>query len=275
LKGDVYENLQRRSVQELRVGALTASEQQEIVEKTLWEYRKKLTAAQMQQLLQKSDAYKPLYLVVACEELRVFGVFEKLSERIQEMAQTVPNLFAEVLQRLEGDHSKELIADTMSLLASSRGGLLEEEVLHLLGPSMDYPLPQSAWSRIYRSLRAYLRPVSESGEGVLDFFHQQLPKAVRRRYLADKDFERSIHAKLAAFFQMTGDPDGDKSWSAGNRRGLGFSPYHQINAEKWVDLSHALCNLAFIEAKCEAGMTFDLVADYLVRPHLVLFFLIL
>lgn len=97
-------------------------ERKEIVRQTLWEYRKKLDDRQMKRLLSKKDAYKPLYLIVgmfvyhpknwhalhlkfsptACEELRVFGVYEMVSERIDSMAETVPALFEEVIQRVGG-----------------------------------------------------------------------------------------------------------------------------------------------------------------------------
>lgn len=88
LEGDVYNVLSRRQKTLVQVGPLTLFERREIVEKLLWQYRKKLSDSQMNQLLRKQDSYKPLYLVVACEELRVFGVFEKLSERIESMAPT-------------------------------------------------------------------------------------------------------------------------------------------------------------------------------------------
>lgn len=106
-------------------------ERKEIVNKTLWEYRKKLDRKQMAKLLSKTDSSKPLYLIVACEELRVFGVYEKVSERIENMAPTVPDLFAEVLARLEKDHGEDVVKAALSLLECSRGGLLESEVYHL------------------------------------------------------------------------------------------------------------------------------------------------
>lgn len=261
LKGAVFESFQRRPISEVAVGGLSRAECVEIVEKTLMEYRKKLTTQQVDLLLKKNDSTKPLYLVVACEELRVFGVFEKLTDRIRSLPHSVPELFTEVLKRLEGDHGVDVVKTTMSLIASSRGGLLEEEMLHLLGTETDGPMPQSLWSRIFRSLKAYLRP---SGD-IIDFFHQQLPKAVRRHYLEDRNlpFARSIHQRLGAYFEQAADPELNQAWDAGHRRGLSFAPYHYICGESWERLSRSLCNLAFIEGKCEAGMTFDLVADYL------------
>jgi telomerase protein component 1 len=261
LKGAVYDAFQRRPIQELPVGGLSKAECIEIVEKTLGEYRKKLTSQQIELLLRKSDSTKPLYLVVACEELRVFGVFEKLTERIKTMSDNVQSLFAEVLERLEGDHGDELVKTTMSFIACSRGGLLEDEMLHLLGNETDGPIPQSVWSRLFRALKAYLRP---SGD-VIDFFHQQLPKAVSRRYLKDenKPFFKTIHARLGSYFEHAADPELDQTWAVGHRRGLSFAPYHHTLGECWELLPRSLCNLAFIEAKCELGMTYDLVADYL------------
>ena len=41
---------------------------------------------QMRVLVKKSGAESPLYLLVACEELRLFGVYERLTERIAAMA---------------------------------------------------------------------------------------------------------------------------------------------------------------------------------------------
>lgn len=64
-----------------------------------------------------------------------------------------------------------MVRDTLLLLERSRNGLLETELLHLLGKNGD-PLPSYIWSRLYRSLAAFLRPPGESGEGMLDFFHR-------------------------------------------------------------------------------------------------------
>jgi telomerase protein component 1 len=264
LEGDVYDVLKLRPVSEILVGPLSRQEQGEIVEKTLWVHRKKLSPRQLDLLLQKTDANKPLYLIVACEELRVFGVFENLEDRIRTMSATVPRLFEEVLRRLEGDHDPALVINFLSLLTCSRGGLLETELKLLLGsPEHNEPLPQSTWTKLYRSLQHYLRPPGESGEGVLDFFHQQFPKAVRRLYLSDEAREKVVHTALGNFFWGLGDHERDGSWAEGSYRSLQHVVYHQIKARTWAGLKFSLCNLAFIEAKCEAKMTYDLVSDYL------------
>lgn len=61
---------------------------------------------QMRVLLRKTDASKPLYLTIACEELRVHGVYETVSEKIKNFGSTIPKLLDEVLARLEVTHGK-------------------------------------------------------------------------------------------------------------------------------------------------------------------------
>ena len=39
-------------------------------------------------------------------------------------------------------------------------------------------------------------------------------------------------------------------------------PYHLCRAERWADLEMILTDLLFIEAKCAAGLTYDLIKDY-------------
>ena len=125
-------------------------------------------------------------------------MFEKVNDRIKVMSSTIPKLLEEVLGRLEKEHGKDLIKQALSLLLVARDGLLESEMLALLG-SKGKELPRQAWAAIFRSLQAYLRPASENGESTLDFFHRQMARAVRRRYIL-RDQEIKVHQALANFF---------------------------------------------------------------------------
>src|SRR5262249_55028081 len=156
----------------------------EIVRQTLAEYRKRLEERpgndQMAALLAKEQSDNPLYLIAACEELRVFGAFERVTERIDGLPSDMAGLFGEVLGRLEHDPSRGLVEAALSVLACARYGLLETELLALLGHD-GAPLPWAVWAPLYRGLRFYLRPPGEAGEGMLGFFHGQLAQAVRQR----------------------------------------------------------------------------------------------
>ena len=90
----------------LSVGGLTEEDRKDIVVQILKSSQKKLDSHQLDALMKKHGGSNPLYLVVACEELRVFGSFEMINAKISELADTIPGLFEQVLARLESDHGK-------------------------------------------------------------------------------------------------------------------------------------------------------------------------
>ncbi len=59
---------------------------QAIVEQSLGRFNKRLDFGQMDCLLDKGSSDNPLWLSIACEELRVFGQFRKISDKINQLA---------------------------------------------------------------------------------------------------------------------------------------------------------------------------------------------
>ena len=59
---------------------------QAIVRETLIKYSKRLDKEQMVSLLSKESSQNPLWLSIACEELRLYGTFEKLNDKINKLA---------------------------------------------------------------------------------------------------------------------------------------------------------------------------------------------
>ena len=312
LPGRVLDVLYRRRINELVVGALTVGDRQEIVTTTLAQHGKRLEPRQMQQLLEKPDAHKPLYLIIACEELRVFGVYEQLSKRIHTMAPSVPELLLEVLTRLENDHGVELVRAALSLIACSRGGVTEPELLRVLGKchyaGEERDLEADEWGRISRSLRAFLSRSGHSDDAAggrqITFFHEQLLIAVRRHYLGchgamdqslddsttttataqqhqhrselsdsasefgllqGNSFKVEMHRQLADYYERLLESCTNESYSydGASTRAISELPYHLLKGHCWPRLHRRLCDLGFIEAKCAAGLTYDLVADFL------------
>jgi hypothetical protein len=251
-----------------------------------------LSAEQLNALLDDErhpDSGLPLYLVVALEELSLFGDFERLTARIRDLPRSVSELFQQVLARLEADHGREMAGAICRWLAASRSGLLESEVLELLrGRTPD--LPTVRWTRLYRALEFYLRPFDEeTNDGLLDFYHEQLRFAVFDRYFGMPSTEaarttayRTTHEDLAIYFRSLcclddGDegvprwhpdhvPDGaippvrwpDAALEAvreGNARARGLAelPFHLTESdsdERRAELYRVLTDLGFLEAKC-------------------------
>ena len=273
LEGPCLDVLKKRKTFQLQVGSLPVKERKEIVKQTLSEYNKKLDDRpmndQMRVLLKKTDADKPLYLIIACNELRLFGVYEQLTERIRSLPSTINKLFEEVLVRLEYDHGKDTLKNVVSLIAISRLGLQEEEIQSLLRRKemQENLLPIAVWARIYSSIQSLLRP-SHGGSIVLEFFHKEVIKAVHKRYLDfDQEHDIKIHKLLAEYYYAKADPSFDNSWSGNDIRSISELPYHLTKAKLWKALEKVLCNLTFIEKKCSLGMTADLIGDYLLATE--------
>ncbi|MFH1763051.1 MAG: DUF4062 domain-containing protein [Gemmatimonadota bacterium] len=261
LGGEVAEALKRRKPPPvlLEVGGLGPEEARELVGSYLAEIRHAFpNPAVEDEFYRKIAPGNPLYIQVALEELRVFGQFEALGSRVRRLPETVPDLFGQVLERLEGDFSPGLIRDCLSFVALGRGGMAPAELQALLAehaPARTDPqprpkLPDMLWSRLRRAFGPYLFERS----GLVDFFHGQLGEAVEHRYLTEPAVRKNGHARLARYFESR--------WREPYPRALSELPFQATAAEEWKELDRILTDLAFLEAKCAAGMTYDLVGDY-------------
>nr|KAG5700929.1 hypothetical protein BaRGS_034214 [Batillaria attramentaria] len=159
VEGDMcHKALVRLKADVVTVGALDMFEKAEVVRQTLAAHRKALDESafnnQLKFLMMKKEAHSPLFLKIACEELRVFGVFEKVTSKLKSMSHTTPQLMQEVLQRLETDHGVDLVTTTLSLLICARDGLLSEELFELL-----------AWQAALKAKKEKIQPREMSHAG--------------------------------------------------------------------------------------------------------------
>ena len=189
----------------------------------------------------------PLYIIVALEELRVFGRFEEVAEEIQKLPEDVPSLFGQMLGRIERDYQPypELVRDCVSYIACGRYGMASEELQALLkthAPRLDpavepVKLPDMLWARLYRTFGAYLI----NRAGVTDFFHTQLKEAVGRRYLSEETERNRVHKTIADYFETR--------WREPYTRALEELPFQLFRGKMWLDLYEVLTSLSFMELK--------------------------
>ncbi len=264
--GDCLDTLHRRPIAvEIVLDPLTIEDRREVIQQVLSDYRKRLDERpghnQIALLLHKKEAGNPLYLKVACEELRVFGGHTRLTEKIMNLADDVPALFQQVLERLENDHEKELVRSALSLLLCSRDGLLESELLELLRREGEEEFPRILWIQLYRSLQFYLRPPGEAGKGMLNFFHEQMAWAVQQRYLEIPREEKAGHLRLAEYFQCKADPTNDKTWKGNYSHALRDLPYHLLEADQPEAYIQLLSSPGFLDRKVRTFSIHDLLLD--------------
>lgn len=362
LAGDCLEGLKKRVSHEniLQVPVLPEIDRKNLIKEHLARRGKKLSDKQIDCLLdtkKRQEAGLPLYLLVALEELCLFGNYEELNQRINMLPTTLNMLFDQVINRLEKDHMANRTELILRLMAVSRYGLLESEIIDQLGGgylfnwdsipgddinrlvkflkndrkirlpekieiiktddnktihvsskeiSIDIKLdekkdnaflrsstgeigtlqlkrengrlnihkmefPRIYWTRFYRSLEFYLRPVDETtGAGLINFYHDQLRFAVYRRYLemnslddAKTEKYRYSHDQLADYFHsLAADKNEPAKWSMENPRSLIELPYHLHESGRDEDLRKMLYDFGWIHSKLESTDVNSLIKDY-------------
>ncbi|MCI0414616.1 hypothetical protein L0222_17705, partial [bacterium] len=246
-------------VESIELKGLTPSEIEIFVKEYLDEIRHEFPNIEVErEFLSKVKQGNPLYLTVALEELRLFGKFDELGSRIRRLPVTVPELFDQVLERLESDFGVLLVRDCMRFLYCGRHGLSGEELQDLLkehAPNLnaqDQPekLPDMIWARLYRACQAYLFQRS----GIIDFFDHQMKVAVGSRYFPDQQTRSRTHKTIADYLK--------RRWREPYARALDELPHQRIAAGDLPGAEEILSNLEFLESKCVAGMTYNLISDY-------------
>lgn len=220
---------------------------------------KTLDRRQLELLLDNEATRNPLFLRVALEELKTFPSFERIGERIGEFPgpgdepDPIVALFDQVLGRIEEDFDTELSRTVLSSLSAARRGMTERELSELTGglQGSDELFP------VLRQLRPYLM----RRDDVLAFFHHDLERAARRRYLGSADDRITTRSQLADYF--SGQPDFFKEAPrVPNRRKVEELPFLLLESGQPERLAACLEALSFAEAKVESGLIAELADDY-------------
>jgi nephrocystin-3 len=235
LPGRPLTALEKRGWPTFMVAGLNPEEILHVIPAYLQQYRKTLDERLLGQLVAAPQCTNPLYLKALLEELRVFGVFEELEQRLLHYlaADTVPALYNKILARLEEDYEKPrpgLAREFLSCLWAARRGLMETEFLEIMG-TQDGPLPPAFWSPLFLALEESL--VSRSG--LLTFFHDYLRQAVQERYLPTLQDQQAAHLRLSDYFEKR----------ELDERKVDELPWQLHQAQAWHHLKETLCDLDF------------------------------
>ena len=100
-----YTNLSERDWYELKIQPFSDDECIELISTYLGHYGKQIDEKQQQVVLKCPRTRNPLYLVTFLQEVRVFGVYEELNNRMDHYldSKTVTELFEKVIAHLEED----------------------------------------------------------------------------------------------------------------------------------------------------------------------------
>lgn len=229
----------------------------------------------------------PLFLKLAFEEVRHWRSFDGLPEKTggrRGIANSTAGLIEDLLSRLTArrSHGPVITRTALGLLAVARHGLAEDEIVDLLSADLSVmedfhshsqteylkpvekrlkKLPPLLWSRLFADLEPYLLYRNADGTIVIDFYHRQLRDAVVTNFV-DDDACRKYHKDLARYFKQQRHRLGRHGTLLPSQRKLAELPFHLVEgAALPAELTKTLCDLRFVEAKCRAGLYFDLLRD--------------
>jgi len=236
-----WEELKKRGWPVLTVEPLTVHEREELIDKYLKRYAKALSPGPAHRIAAAQQTGNGLYLSTLLNELRQFGRYEELDQRIDWYLQaTNPvQLYRKVIERWEQDYGQpyplceNIVRESLTRLWAARRGLSEIELLESLGTAGS-PLPRAVWSPLYLAAGDAL----VNRGGLLTFAHDFLREAVRDAYLPDETREQAAHRILAAYFETQ---------QLGQRQ-LDELPWQWQGAAEWQKLADLLAQRSFFDA---------------------------
>ena len=257
----------------LEVKEMKDFEGEQLLELCLNNIGRTLQSAQRKEVINKFKlSGLPLYLKIAFEEARRWKSYTTTPNLKSDIPGIIRDMFARL--SLINNHGEMIVSRCLGYLVAARNGLTEDELIDTLSKDEDVfkdfmehtyhappekKLPVVVWSRLYFDLEPYMMERSADGTSLMSFYHRQLREVAENEYLKDKN-KIDRHRVLAKYFrEQTLKVDYDK---APNIRKISELVYQQTFGELWDDLEETLTDLLFINAKCNAGMTYDLLEDY-------------
>jgi hypothetical protein len=197
LPGRSLDAIRDRHWPELTVQPLTVSERKELVEMILSRYSKRLDSKLVSLIASAPQTANSLFLELMLDELRQFGDFNRLQERIAYYltAYDVKQLYELIFARWEDDYGYDLVCNCLTYIWASRIGLSEVELLDLLG-SHGQPLARSKWFPFFIAAESIFIERS----GLLSFSNLQAREATCSRYLPTSELRRAAHFRLVEYF---------------------------------------------------------------------------
>jgi hypothetical protein len=187
-------------------------------------------------------------------QLKRLAQIESSLNAVTPVADTLTAVFLQVIERLEMDFDRSVVADILTLLAASHHGLQEKELKALT-------TTQSKHDDLFIVLRQ-LRPYLLNRDNLIDFYHRNLAEAIARYYFATPKRETQAHTRLANYFRAQADPDHSGRWLGKEPRGFTELPHHLDRAQRDAELHAILDDLGYLDGRCSCGDIHAFIDDF-------------
>jgi len=212
----------------------------------------------------------PLYLKLAFEEVKGWTSFQLNPVLLP----SIEGIIQQFFERLShpSRHGRLIVENVFGLLAASRNGLEETELIDLLSNNpevmedfyknakhdyLDKKLPVVLWARLFNDLEPYLMEKADNGSYLYGFYHRQIENKVKDQYL-----KLRFHQDMVDYFDdLPNFVDGESMRISNIRRSYEL-PYQIYHAGSAMKLENLLADFSFLHAKLAGGFSHDLLHDY-------------
>jgi DNA polymerase III delta prime subunit len=266
-------------IYDVPIDKLSDEDVEVIVQKMLGKYNRKLTAAQIEKVINAySNEGLAIFLKVIVGYLRKIPSYDNDFE-LEKTLKDVTNSFVRELEEL---HGKELVKSFFGYLMVSKYGLMEREILDLFydndrikaeysetfpdSPPLENTqrFPFMVWSRFYHGLEPYLKQINWDGHELLYFYHLGIRDIIYEKYFLDNgsqnDFGRICRSEMAKYFEKLAIWY-DERTKVCNVRKLDELPYQYMELGDYNDLKRLLENCDYIQAKLNSNQLYQLINE--------------
>ncbi|XP_068604898.1 telomerase protein component 1 [Brachionichthys hirsutus] len=271
------------------LGQLTMSDRKEIVQKGLDTFGKKLSDSafnnQLQTLIMKKGAVNPLYLHLACEDLRNFASFDKLKENLHGLPQSLSQLVHYSLDRLCLQYRGfvglrwALAAFTVSATAlresdlcailstcndlSSLGGRASWQEVLPLSRSPKGRIPMTKFTRIVHSLKSLIGPSHcHTSDNELTLTNPEVRRTFEDFFLPAESDRSRAHLVLAGHLWALADQQGTDTFLHCETNTVLHLPSSLIQSGQLEALQSLLSSYYFLYANVRHGLLHHLLETY-------------
>lgn len=210
---DVYKRVISKYTNYLELQRISLVEDRElIVDNYLSTYLKKINRNEKNEILINKSAGNPLFLKIVLSELKIFGSFDNLKNRIVGFGITVNQAFKYMLERLENDivyssisiERKVLIKALFGLLARSKNGMTGHELIRSIirfANIEDYQ--EQGKLEIKEEIYSILRQMKDFvtyRDKRIKIMYSDFVEVINNRYIED---EKLMHKCIAEVFLAT------------------------------------------------------------------------
>ena len=231
LREDItMQTFERRGYEVLTLEALSDNQRERFAIEYLEQVGKHLDERLLQSIIHDRKNRNTLVLRTLLDELICFGSHEHLTARVEYYlsADSIPNFFDRVLQRMEQDYNngQDLVCHVLSLIAISEHGLSEEELLAITG------FRQMDWHLFYCAFFNHL----VDKEGLITFSHHYVSEAIASRYSIDNaEATASYRHEIVSHFAAKMPND-----EAQHQRCISELAHQYYNLKDWPNLHNIL-----------------------------------